>query len=365
LKKKLSALRKLLLLMICSLWGYVSFAQTAEIDTTIYTFAEEMPRFPGCEELDTTIQAKYKCSQQVMLNFIYQSVIYPFEAREAGNEGTVVTSFVVEPNGMVSQAEVLRDIGGGCGAETVRVIESINSGGIRFIPGKKGGKAVRVKVTVPIKFEIKEAPPFVIVNGDSIWVTVDTPLDYIGGKEALSAHLKSKIKYPESGIDSCLVGDIDVQIKVDRGGGVSVLDMTDYCNLGFDFWFASTNAVTSTYGQWMVATYKNNPVPAVYEVTLPFRPEAASCKQTVADYKKANDLAAEAVNLYNEKKDQEAIQKLTEAITAFDKNASYYYLRGQIHINNNQFNEACEDLRKAKEIAQLSDFDSVLSVICK
>lgn len=361
----MSALRKLLLLMICSIWGHVSFAQTAEIDTTIYTFAEEMPRFPGCEELDTTIQAKYKCSQQVMLNFIYQSVIYPFEAREAGNEGTVVTSFVVEPNGMVSQAEVLRDIGGGCGAETVRVIESINSGGIRFIPGKKGGKAVRVKVTVPIKFEIKEAPPFVIVNGDSIWVTVDTPLDYIGGKEALSAHLKSKIKYPESGIDSCLVGDIDVQIKVDRGGGVSVLDMTDYCNLGFDFWFASTNAVTSTYGQWMVATYKNNPVPAVYEVTLPFRPEAASCKQTVADYKKANDLAAEAVNLYNEKKDQEAVQKLTEAITAFDKNASYYYLRGQIHINNNQFNEACEDLRKAKEIAQLSDFDSVLSVICK
>ena len=38
----------------------LSLVLGAQNDTTIYKIVEEMPRFPGCEQLDTTISAK-KC----------------------------------------------------------------------------------------------------------------------------------------------------------------------------------------------------------------------------------------------------------------------------------------------------------------
>ncbi|MCI5083405.1 MAG: energy transducer TonB [Saprospiraceae bacterium] len=349
-------------ILMCS---QMVFAQ-AETDSTIYQVVKEMPRFPGCEEQDTTMAAKYKCSQQVLLSFVYQNIVYPLEARQENISGTVVASFVVEKDGSVSQPTLLKDIGGGCGDATLKVIDLINKAGVRFRPGQKDGKPVRVRMTIPVKFELKEAPPYVVVDGDSIWVQLDTPLQYLSGDEGLSTYLEEKVKYPDSALDSCLVGNINVQIRVDRQGGVKVLDMTDYCNLGFDFWFETTNAMTSTYGQWMVATYDGNPVPSVYEVTIPFRPTAsAACQTKIADFDAANQMANDAVKLYSEEKVEEALAKLTEAIRIFPDNASHYYLRGQIYINQKEFTKACEDLAKAKEIAQLNDYDEVMSVICR
>ena len=126
----------------------------SQSDTTIYDVVEQPPRFPMCEALDTTVDAKTKCAQQALLAIIYQNVQYPVEARMEGLEGTVVTSFVVEPDSTVSGAEVLRDIGGGCGNAVVAVVNAMNGAGIRWIPGKREGKDVRSKVTVPIKFKL-------------------------------------------------------------------------------------------------------------------------------------------------------------------------------------------------------------------
>ena len=75
------------------------FAQELGIDTTIFKVAEEMPRFPGCEHLDTTMAAKTQCSQASLLSFMYGNIRYPLEARQNGNEGTVVIGFVVEKDG--------------------------------------------------------------------------------------------------------------------------------------------------------------------------------------------------------------------------------------------------------------------------
>ena len=358
-------LKKGFFIFLFGLLSLSGFSQATDNDTTIYQVVREMPRFPGCEELDTTLQAKDKCAQQVLLSFIYQNIIYPFEARQNGNEGTVVVSFVVEKDGQISQDTIMKDIGGGCGAETIRVLRLLNPSNIRFIPGKKDGKAVRVRMTVPVRFRLEELPPYVVNNGDSIWVQVETPLEYTEGREALSTFLNDKLNYPESGLDSCLVGNIDVQIKVDRAGAVSVLDMTDYCNLGFDFWFETTNAVTATYGKWDVATYEGKAVPSVYEISIPFRPTNAACQTKVNAFDQANVLANEAVELYAAEKEEEAIQKLSEAIQIFPYSASYYYLRGQIYVNRKEFEQACADLQQAKEIAQIKDFDGVMTVICR
>lgn len=334
-------------------------------DTTIYEIVPQMPRFPACEQLDTTIVFKDQCAQQQLLSFMYQNIMYPFEARQNGNEGTVVVSFVVEKDGSLSNAKVLKDIGGGCGMETVRVVNLMNSAGIAWIPGEKDGEIVRCRYNLPIKFKLEEQPPYTIFGTDTIYTEYDTPLQFQGGEEALSAHLNSKLSYPETWQDSCLIGNIDIQLWVGPKGRVRVLDLTDFADLGFDFWSAATEAATSTFGKWEVATFEGRAVPAAYDISLTFFPEREACKTVVTNYDRAVKALNEGIALYNEEKTEEGIAKMTEAVNLFPNNANFLLSRGQAYMNSNQFAEACVDLRKAKEIAQVNWFDNILPLLCR
>jgi protein TonB len=117
----------------------------------IFKVVEEMPRFPGCEHLATTDERRL-CADQKMLQFIYDNIEYPGIARENGIEGTVVVRFVVDADGKISQIEVVRDIGGQCGDEALRVVKLMNEMPERWAPGKQRGKPVRVWFNLPVKF---------------------------------------------------------------------------------------------------------------------------------------------------------------------------------------------------------------------
>jgi protein TonB len=78
-------------------------------------------------------------------------------AREAGFEGTVFVRFVVEPDGRISNVEVLKDNtpGGGLKEAALKAVESMNQMGDRWNPGKQRGNPVRVRVVVPVKFKLQ------------------------------------------------------------------------------------------------------------------------------------------------------------------------------------------------------------------
>ena len=115
---------------------------------------EQMPRFPGCEHLAGTEAEKKKCADKKMFTFIYKNLQYPAEAIEQKIEGQVVVQFVVEPNGYVSSPEIIKDIGGGCGAEAVRLILLMNKKRIQWTPSSSRGPAVSFQLLVPITFEL-------------------------------------------------------------------------------------------------------------------------------------------------------------------------------------------------------------------
>lgn len=117
----------------------------------IFKVVEEMPRFPGCENLATNDERKV-CADKKMLQFIYDNIQYPAIARENGIEGTVVVRFVVDADGTINNAEVVRDIGGKCGEEALRVVKLMNSMPQKWTPGKQRGKPVRVWFNLPVKF---------------------------------------------------------------------------------------------------------------------------------------------------------------------------------------------------------------------
>ncbi|MBR5082689.1 MAG: TonB family protein [Bacteroidales bacterium] len=106
------------------------------VEEEIFQIVEEMPSFPGGESK--------------MMEYIGKNIKYPQIARETGIQGRVFVSFVVEPDGSISNVKVLRGIGSGCDEEAVRVVKSMP----KWKPGKQRGKAVRVSYQTAIYFRL-------------------------------------------------------------------------------------------------------------------------------------------------------------------------------------------------------------------
>jgi periplasmic protein TonB len=97
-------------------------------------WVEQMPQFQGD-----------------MLAFIGSIIRYPVAASEAGIEGTVYIQFVVNEDGSVGNAIVLRGIGGGCDEEALRIVNAMP----KWKPGKQNGNPVKVFFTLPVKFMLR------------------------------------------------------------------------------------------------------------------------------------------------------------------------------------------------------------------
>ena len=339
---------------------------TALTDTTIYEFAETPPRFPGCEQLDTTEVIKHECAQAALLSFVYNNVQYPIEARRHGNAGTVVVRFVVETDGSVSQAEILRDVEGGCGEEVLRIINAMNDVGAIWKPGEQAGQIVRTYVTLPVRFRLQEAPPYILSGRDTIYTRTDTPLSFEGGDGALDDYIADRLVYPEMGNDSCVIGYVDTQILVQPDGKVRVLNVNDYNALGTDYQYAAINTATSTIGRWTPATYQGRSVPTSLELRFSFVPtDAQGCATEIANFTAANTLLTESMQAYDNDELEVALEKITKAIERTPDNADLLSMRGQMYLDQNRMAEACADLSRVRDLLMVSWYDGLLPVICR
>lgn len=122
-----------------------------KIDTA-FVIVEQAPLFPGCETFTNRKEAE-ECADQKLLTFIHGNFEMPHLAQQEHISGTAVVSFIVERNGTVSHAVVVRDPGFGIGEELVRVINLIDKKGLKFNPPRSGGRSIRVKriIEVPIR----------------------------------------------------------------------------------------------------------------------------------------------------------------------------------------------------------------------
>ncbi len=121
-----------------------------EAEREIFKVVEDQPTFPGCEEIGVKAE-RMACAEKKLLEFIYANINYPAIARENGVSGTVYVRFVVERDGSITNIEIVRDIGAGCGDEASRVIKLMPL----WNPGRQRGNPVRVMFTLPVKYELK------------------------------------------------------------------------------------------------------------------------------------------------------------------------------------------------------------------
>lgn len=104
----------------------------------IFFRVETMPEYPG--------------GDAALLSFLAQTVKYPVVAQENGIQGRVTISFVVNKDGTIVDAEVIRGIDASLDKEALRVINSMP----KWKPGMQRDKAVRVKYTLPINFKLQK-----------------------------------------------------------------------------------------------------------------------------------------------------------------------------------------------------------------
>ena len=128
---------------------------SSALDEEIFKVVEENPRFPGCEDLAESAKEKEKCAKELFLEFINLNLEYPEDARYQSIQGWVLVRFVVEKNGTLTDLELVRDIGNGCGEEALRLVDLMNVLDIRWIPGKQRGIPVRVQYNLPISFKLE------------------------------------------------------------------------------------------------------------------------------------------------------------------------------------------------------------------
>ncbi len=108
--------------------------KTAEKE--VFTVVEKQPSFMG--------------GQDALIKFLLENIQYPAAAKEKVVQGTVYISFIVEPDGTVTNVKVMRGIGSGCDEEAFRVVSMMP----KWNPGQQKGKFVRVQFTLPIKFKL-------------------------------------------------------------------------------------------------------------------------------------------------------------------------------------------------------------------
>lgn len=129
-------------------------ANVAESDPEVYQVVEQMPRFPGCEDTGLEGQELHQCGMKKLVAYISENLIYPKQSGNGKVEGISVIQFVIDEQGDIGNVTVVKSLGAEFDAASVRVLEKMKEEGIQWIPGEHGGKKVKVRLALPIKFQM-------------------------------------------------------------------------------------------------------------------------------------------------------------------------------------------------------------------
>ena len=105
-------------------------------EVTTFMVVEKQPEFPG--------------GQDAMLEFLRNNIKYPQSCIDNKIQGRVIVTFVVEKDGSLVEAEVVKSVNAELDAEALRVVNSMPA----WSPGEQKGKKVRVKYTIPVNFKL-------------------------------------------------------------------------------------------------------------------------------------------------------------------------------------------------------------------
>ena len=121
-------------------WEDINIDDEPTDTNEIYMVVEDSPQFPG--------------GFQALLDYLHDNIKYPESCRRDSIQGRVIISFVVEKDGSINSAEIVKGVHEQLDAEALRVIDAMP----KWKPGKQRGKTVRVKYAIPVNFRLDDSP---------------------------------------------------------------------------------------------------------------------------------------------------------------------------------------------------------------
>ncbi len=111
-----------------------------------FFLVDEVPVFPGCEN----VADKRNCFEEKLRKHIVSHFKYPKEAQEKGIQGRVLTNFVIDELGNITQLKK-KGPDASLEAEAERIINLLP----KLRPGKQQGKVTGVSFSLPITFKLQ------------------------------------------------------------------------------------------------------------------------------------------------------------------------------------------------------------------
>lgn len=179
-------------------------------NSSVFQVVDKMPEFPG--------------GRDVMATYLAENIIYPLKAKEKGIQGTVYVTFVVETDGSVTEAKILRGFNKDCDKIALDAVKKMP----RWKPGSQGGQAVRVQMNIPVKFSLDSAvdknDKVVSAEGkaglDETFSVVDVFPEFPGGDKKRLEFIAENLVYPEMAMNKRIQGTVYITFVVEKDGSI-------------------------------------------------------------------------------------------------------------------------------------------------
>lgn len=188
--------------------GYNS-ASKSEEQGEVFQVVEGQPEFPG--------------GIKALMEYLKENVKYPQTAQDRGVQGRVIVGFIVEKDGSIIDAYVMKSIDPQLDGEALRVVRNMP----KWEPGTMHGKPVRVRYSIPVVFRLfdegttkQEVEDKIEISDNEIFQVVEEMPEFPGGMDELMKFMQKNIKYPKEAQDRGIQGRVIVQFVINTDGSI-------------------------------------------------------------------------------------------------------------------------------------------------
>lgn len=110
------------------------------------------PYLPGC--LQSNEQAKVSCSNEQLMEYIYDHTAYPAGAPIHRTAGIVVADFIISSSGTIRDIRLIREPNREQGKDVVRILGEMEANGIRWEPATMNGRPTSRRMAVTVRYNM-------------------------------------------------------------------------------------------------------------------------------------------------------------------------------------------------------------------
>ncbi|MEZ5082296.1 MAG: energy transducer TonB [Bacteroidales bacterium] len=177
--------------------------------------------------------------------FIDEEMIYPSRSLNAKIEGTVELSFLVQPDGRVTDIKLTKRVADDIDAEAIRILEKI-----LWHPATQIGKPVVYRHWMKIKFKINKYLKHFESRDPSYYALPYKPVDssnivyrraevdqlprpiFTSIDRNLAAFISNNLEYPEAAFKGNVAGTVKLRFVVEPSGRISNIEVINAVGAG-------------------------------------------------------------------------------------------------------------------------------------